>query len=213
MLGGKRTVGLSELFHLNLLLAAVGNDTDSLSDYLVKPKHWTKTQQIPMIIICHHYEWCLSRTGSHLIHFWYENMDYSKKKLKHFNSHLTPCDAVCLHGPLKWRNVGNEKISQVFSDQPVCVGPVVCLCVCLPCDLSFLWRQRAVHYPGSLAGPAVRASVQRFPAQTVGKWEPQFVPQGSLISNNRPPFSSCFLDQTSKYNAPRAVDFPPCPKI
>lgn len=87
------------------------------------------------------------------------------------------------------------------------------VCLCLRCDLFFLWRQRAVHYPVSLAGPAVRASVQCFPAQTVGKWEPQFVPQGSLISNNRPSFSSYFLHQMTKYKTPRPVDFLPCPEI
>lgn len=67
--------------------------------------------------------------------------------------------------------------------------------------------------PSVLSGASVRASVQCFPAQTVGKWEPQSVPQGSLISNNRLSFSSYFLDQTAKYNTPRVVDFLPSPKI
>lgn len=101
------------------------------------------------------------------------------------------------------------KISGIF--RQVCVLYQRHICVYLHCDLSFLWRQRAVHYPVSLT--SVRASVQCFPAQTVGKWEPQSVPQGSLISNNRLSFSSYFLDQTAKYNTPRVVDFLPCPKI
>lgn len=91
---------------------------------------------------------------------------------------------------------------------------VACLCI-LRRDLSFPAEAAgSVDTQGPRRGPAVRASVQPFPAQTVGKWRPRFRPTRlANILQQASSFPSCFLEPPSKYNPLRMVDFPTvCPK-
>lgn len=91
---------------------------------------------------------------------------------------------------------------------------VACLCI-LRRDLSFPAEAAgSAVTQGPRRGPAVRASVQPFPAQTVGKWRPRFRPTRlANILQQASSFPSCFLEPPSKYNPLRMVDFPPvCPK-
>lgn len=87
---------------------------------------------------------------------------------------------------------------------------VACLCT-LRRDLSFPAEAAgSAVTQGPRRGPAVRASVQPFPAQTVGKWRPRFRPTRlANILQQASSFPSCFLEPPSKYNPLRMVDFPP----
>lgn len=93
-----------------------------------------------------------------------------------------------------------------ISDEPVCV--------CVFCTVTFLSCGGSPVTQGPRQGPAVRASIQPFAAQTVGKWRPRFRPTRlANISQQTPSLSSCFLEPQSKYNPARMVDFPPtCPE-